>query len=156
MPDRHFSLPTEAQWEYACRAGSTNEFCYGDDTEQLGAYAWFQHIKGTIAVGTLKPNAWGLYDMHGNVWEWCMDTYHANYEGAPIDGSAWVDNYPNLKPVRASPSRLGVSSSPMVYQVQRGGGYASYAPSVRSAYRGKDSSFLRNSHYGIRVVLEAP
>jgi formylglycine-generating enzyme required for sulfatase activity len=74
---RTFTLPSEAQWEYACRAGSTGKFCYGDDEARLGEYAWFYGNTGnwTHPVGRKKPNAWGLYDMHGNIWQWCSDWY---------------------------------------------------------------------------------
>jgi len=81
-------LPSEAEWEYACRAGSTGDFA-GDVDEM----AWHRYNSGhrTHPVGEKKPNAWGLYDMHGNVWEWCLDMWHKDYEGAPTDGSAWTE-----------------------------------------------------------------
>ena len=90
---RKFSLPSEAEWEYACRAGSTTEFCYGDGEAGLGEYAWYSGNSGdmTHLVGQKKPNKFGLFDMHGNVWEWCEDVWHVSYEGAPTDGSASVE-----------------------------------------------------------------
>ncbi len=86
-------LPSESEWECACRAGSTSEFCFGDDEKLLKSYAWYDANSDNRAheVGTRRANAWGLHDFHGNVWEWCEDTYHENYEGAPADGTAWTE-----------------------------------------------------------------
>ncbi|MEB3825989.1 formylglycine-generating enzyme family protein, partial [Phormidium sp. CCY1219] len=96
---RVYRLPSEAEWEYACRAGTTTPFHFGETiTPELanynGNYPYAEEEKGeyrkkTTPVGNFPPNAFGLQDMHGNVWEWCQDTWHANYNGAPSDGSAW-------------------------------------------------------------------
>lgn len=99
---RTYRLPSEAEWEYACRAGTTTPFHFGETiTTELanynGNYTYASEPKGkyrqqTTEVGIFLPNAFGLYDMHGNVWEWCQDTWHESYTGAPKDGSAWINN----------------------------------------------------------------
>jgi formylglycine-generating enzyme required for sulfatase activity len=102
MTGRTYRLPSEAQWEYAIRAGTTTPFYFGETiTSKLanynGNYTYASESKGvyrgkTTDVGSFPPNAFGLYDMHGNVWEWCADTWHDNYDGAPTDGSVWEED----------------------------------------------------------------
>ena len=127
-----YRLPTEAEWEYACRAGSTTTWCFGDDESLLGSYAWYlENSNGkTHPVGQKRPNAWGLYDMHGNVWEWCWDWYGAYPSSAETD------------------PRGPISGS---YRVGRGGSYWSNANDTRSASRGAD--YPGSGYYvGFRVV----
>jgi formylglycine-generating enzyme required for sulfatase activity len=126
-----YSLPTEAEWEYACRAGTT-----GDYAGSVGEMAWFLDTAGrkTHAVGGKEPNAWGLYDMHGNVEEWCRDIYHDTYHGAPKDGSAWL------------------SGGDKRFHVLRGGAWYDEAGDTRSASRSPWSSIRRDTNYGFRIV----
>ena len=141
---RHYTLPSEAQWEYACRAGSTTPFHFGATiTPALANYngtvSYADGPKGedrnqTIAVGTLPANAWGLHDMHGNVWEWCLDRWHGSYEGAPTDGSAWVQG--------GDESR----------RLLRGGSWVSDPRSCRAAYRNHGRPGDANAFVGFRVV----
>jgi formylglycine-generating enzyme required for sulfatase activity/DNA-binding CsgD family transcriptional regulator len=85
-----YRLPSEAEWEYACRAGTTTPFSFGDAiTEKDANYG--NYIGETTEVGSFPPNSWGLHDMHGNVWEWVEDVWHDSYQGAPADGSAWTE-----------------------------------------------------------------
>ncbi|MEH1982619.1 MAG: SUMF1/EgtB/PvdO family nonheme iron enzyme [Nostoc sp.] len=107
---REYCLPSEAEWEYACRAGTTTPFHFGETiTTELANYegnsTYASAPKGknrqeTTEVGSFPPNAFGLYDMHGNVWEWCQDTWHDSYKGAPSDGSAWIDNDNKIRMLR--------------------------------------------------------
>jgi formylglycine-generating enzyme required for sulfatase activity len=89
LTGRPFRLPSEAEWEYAAKAGGNFTYAGGDDLHQVGWYEENSH-RETKPVGLKMPNAWGLYDMSGNVREWCEDDYDYNYQNAPTDGSAWV------------------------------------------------------------------
>ncbi|MCA2629525.1 MULTISPECIES: SUMF1/EgtB/PvdO family nonheme iron enzyme [unclassified Microcystis] len=134
-----YRLPTEAEWEYACRAGTTTRFYFGDDANQLGDYAWYKgnSQQTTHPVGQKRPNGWGLYDMSGNVWEWCEDDWHDNYIGAPKDGSAWLTNDND-------------------YQIVRGGSWYNSPSFCRSAYRnGNPRRDGNNYDLGFRVVCGA-
>jgi formylglycine-generating enzyme required for sulfatase activity len=133
-----FRLPSEAEWEYACRAGTTTRFYWGDDPDysQIGDYAWYDgnawdvDEKYAHVVGRKLPNAYGLHDMSGNVWEWCEDDWHSNYNGAPSDGGAWVD------------SPRGSS------RVLRGGSWDNGGNVCRSADRGRSLPGLTYGGYG--------
>jgi formylglycine-generating enzyme required for sulfatase activity len=139
-----YRLPSEAQWEYACRAGSTTPFAFGatlntDIANYDGNYTYGNGKKGvyreqTVDVGSFPPNAWGLYDMHGNVWEWCEDRWHDNYNGAPTDGTAWTDKSTE-------------------YKLLRGGSWNNDPRNCRSAGRVDLARGLRDIDIGFRVVL---
>ncbi|MFM8661777.1 MAG: SUMF1/EgtB/PvdO family nonheme iron enzyme [Cyanobium sp.] len=156
----HYTLPTEAQWEYACRAGTISPFAFGETiTPELancdGNSSYAGSPKGeyrgqTTAVGAFPANAWGLQDMHGNVWEWCLDRWHDSYEGAPSDGSAWL-----IKPLlKDAPTKQGSDdqSSAKESRLLRGGSWNSYPRGCRSAlrYRARPGDAL--SSVGFRVV----
>ena len=131
---RVYRLPTEAEWEYACRAGSKAAYSLGANSKKLGDYAWFGENSGsqTHPVGEKKANAWGLYDMHGNVWEWCSD---------------WYGKYP--KGSVSDPSGPSEGSD----RVSRGGCWGLRAASCRSANRSWLAPSIRNYGYGFRVAL---
>jgi len=135
--DDAFRLPSESEREYACRAGTTTRFYWGDDPdyEDIDDYAWYNSNSDnrTHEVGSKQPNGWGLYDMIGNVWEWCEDWYHNNYEGAPDDGSPWV---------------AGGGS----FRVYRGGGWLNDARYCRSANRFNYSPSNRDNDLGFRLA----
>jgi len=127
-------LPTEAEWEYACRAGSTTRFCFGDSENGLADYAWYNANSGgtTHPVGQKKPNAWGLYDMHGNVWEWCTD---------------WKDSY--VAGSATDPQGPATGKS----RVLRGGSRGSIPQLGCSAHRFNHTPDIRNTFSGFRVVV---
>lgn len=144
---RPYRLPSEAEWEYACRAGSATPFAFGKGlTAKLANYDGSVPQEGglrgicrhtTVPVGSLGcANEFGLYDMHGNVWEWCRDNWHDNYENAPTDGSAWDDG--------ASPLR-----------VLRGGSWDYPAYGCRSAFRDRGKPHVRSPFNGLRVAMSA-
>jgi formylglycine-generating enzyme required for sulfatase activity len=92
LTGKNYRLPSEAEWEYACRAGTTTAYYFGENLDQsLANYGL--NVRQTTPLGTYLPNAFGLQDMHGNVWEWCDDRWHENHEKAPINGRSWNDNH---------------------------------------------------------------
>ena len=150
---RNVRLPSEAQWEYACRAGTTTDFFFGswgpflDESEipietrrQLDDFAWFDlnSCDRTQPVGLKKPNPWGFHDMIGNVWEWCADVWHSDYDGSPLDGRPWIDN---------------VSQQPR--RALRGGAWDMNAFRCRSSYRSYDHKDLATSRFGFRIAVDA-
>jgi formylglycine-generating enzyme required for sulfatase activity len=109
---REIRLPSESEWECACRAGSEAEYCFGNEEEGLEAYAWFDANSEEghpHPVATKRANRWGLFDLHGNVWEWCEDSWHESYEDAPDDGSPWRENGEEWQ--AGSPVRVGRGGS---------------------------------------------
>ena len=131
-----YGLPTEAQWEYACRAWSTGKWCFGDDESRLGDYAWHRgnSEEKTHPVGEKTANAWGLYDVHGNVWEWCADWYAEDY-------------------YQKSPTRDPGGANSGEYRVSRGGSWLEDPRLTRSAYRVWNAPDDRDYSAGFRVLL---
>jgi formylglycine-generating enzyme required for sulfatase activity len=146
---RPYRLPTEAEWEYACRAGTTTPFYFGKTlTTELanydGNYTYNDGSKGEYRKETTPvdhfgiANAFGLSDMHGNVWEWCQDPWHKNYEGAPADGSAWLTNDDEAD------------------RILCGGSWDCIPGYCRSAYRGRSDPDSQDDGVGFRVVCSVP
>ena len=145
---RKYRLPSEAEWEYACRAGMTQPFYVGATiNSELANYRSNviyaqgpdgQYREQTTDVDSFSPNAFGLHDMHGNVYEWCADRWHSNYDGAPTDGSAWMADSKDAK-----------------LYVLRGGSWISYPWFCRSATRSSESPNSCNGYFGFRVVCMA-
>ena len=154
LTGQNYGLPSEAQWEYACRAGSATPFHFGetispelanyDGTSTYGDGPKGKYRKQTTPVGMFPANAWGLKDMHGNVWEWCLDQWHPSYEGAPMDGSAWVD---------ADIKRADVNKDDrFISRLLRGGSWLNSPRNCRSAYRFHRQPGEVHSYVGLRVV----
>ena len=132
-----YRLPSEAEWEYACRAGTTTRYSFGDSESELGDYDWYENNSDskTHMVGLKKPNSWGLYDKHGNVWEWVQDEWHYGYDGAPTDGGAW-------------------ESGDSANRVVRGGGWRFDARFCRSTFRGSYGPRHSDPDLGFRILQE--
>jgi formylglycine-generating enzyme required for sulfatase activity len=157
---RTYTLPSEAQWEYACRAGTSTPFAFGDTLkDELANYRasenYGQGPKGvdreqTTPVGMFPANAWGLQDMHGNVWEWCLDHWHGSYEGAPEDGSAWfvTGQGKDEGSTRGGKER----SANVATRLLRGGSWDYYPGDCRSANRNLNQSGYASGTIGFRVV----
>jgi formylglycine-generating enzyme required for sulfatase activity len=157
---RPYRLPSESEWEYACRAGSSTPFYFGETiTTELANYcgedrtindnfysgSYGRGSKGvyreeTTPVGSFPANAFGLFDMHGNVLEWCEDHWHSNYENAPVDGTAWLD----------------ADADEEARHVLRGGSWLNNPRLCRSASRGYYVAGVRDDSFGFRVVCSAP
>lgn len=134
---KQYRLPTEAEWEYACRAGGQHEYCGGDEANTV---SWnndngYKFVKEPRPVAGRKANGFGLYDMSGNVWEWVEDEHHPSYNGAPTDGSAWLNGS---------------------MHVLRGGGWGSEHKYVRAAARHKFSAKTRDFRFGFRLARTMP
>jgi formylglycine-generating enzyme required for sulfatase activity len=156
---RHYTLPSEAQWEYACRAGTTTAFHFGATiTPELANYDGTityadgpkgEYRKQTTPVGMFPANAWGLQDMHGNVWEWCFDDWHDSYEGAPADGSAWLNSAePNNKATTKNGNNSDSEPQP---RLLRGGSWGGHPADCRSAFRLNIHPGYRYDSLGFRV-----
>jgi formylglycine-generating enzyme required for sulfatase activity len=132
-------LPTEAEWEYAARAGTHTRWSFGDDERQLGKYAWYgaNAQNQPQPVGRKQANPWGLFDMHGNVWEWVQDCWHDNYDKAPTDSSAWETDKCSSR-------------------VVRGGSFGNPPVFLRSANRGNDHPEVRAVIGRFRCVRVPP
>ena len=134
--DQEIRLPSEAEWEYFARAGTKTDYSFGDDEKLLGDYGWFT---GNAAgndppVGVKKPNAWGLFDIHGYLWEWCTDTGSESYKNAPNDGSAHIEKDRKTR-------------------ILRGGSWKDKADKLTSSYRYVVAADLTDAAVGLRCIL---
>ncbi len=136
---KRYRLPTEAEWEYAARAGSPALYFFGNDPAQLDRYAWFESNAGGTShpVGQKQPNKFGLYDVYGNVWEWVEDCYRKSYAGAPANGAA-------------------VGGAKTCDRVDRGGAFVSSPSNLRSANRDWGAPNYRLNNLGFRLARSLP
>lgn len=127
---KDYRLPSEAEWEYACRAGGAHDYCGGNSVDSV---AWYSSNSSNAphVVADKQPNSWGLFDMSGNVWEWTQDCWSSNYSGAPGEGSPWL-------------------SGNCTYRVLRGGSWYAFPNYLRATTRISSSS--RNDNYGFRLA----
>ena len=134
----HFSLPSEAQWEYACRAGTESEFFWGEKPRHAQLYGWFDSNSQshTQPICQLEPNPWGFYDIVGNLWEWCADVWNSDYHDAPKDEVPWSTN-----------------AHRQTRRCLRGGAWDMDVFRLRSAYRSYEHKELKTDRFGIRVVV---
>jgi formylglycine-generating enzyme required for sulfatase activity len=132
-----YRLPSESEWEYACRAGSGGRYCWGDDIDPTRACFGRPPGSGPSPTGTFAPNAFGLYDLHGNVREWTQDLWHESYDMLPLDGRPLLDGHSSMR-------------------VTRGGGWSDPPSMVRSSARGRATETLRSEVIGFRVVRDLP
>jgi len=143
---KQFRLPSEAEWEYATRAGTRGAFSFElpittdkvnyDGSESYQGSPLGKYREGTVPVGSFKPNPWGLYQVHGNVWEWTQDCWHESYKNAPSDGSPWISDKCDKR-------------------VLRGGGWGNFPHNLRSAKRFAFRPDFIDSNFGFRVILES-
>ncbi len=136
---QHVRLPSEAEWEYSCRAGSITEYHFGANESLADYYGWHEDNapESTSAIGIKKTNAWGIHDMTGNVWEWCEDVWHSDYLNSPTDGT------PHIQDGSIQPRRC-----------LRGGAFDMDAFRMRSAYRSFDFKDQRGASLGLRLVID--
>lgn len=136
LTGKTYRLPSEAEWEYAARAGGTGKWSFGDGESQLNRHAWYEvnSLGRTQTVGQRQANAFGLFDMYGNVWEWVQDVWHPNYSGAPVDGSAWM------------------SGGDGELRVLRGGSWFDKPASLGSSYRSWNTPIVHYYGAGLRVA----
>jgi formylglycine-generating enzyme required for sulfatase activity len=146
-----YTLPSESQWEYACRAGTTTPYAFGTTLSLRQANVANVASLGTTEVGSFPANLWGLHDMHGNVWEWCLDHWHHGYEGAPADGTAWLSTKDQQDQLTTKPLKGVIDDSEP--RLLRGGAWNYGVPGDRrSAFRDRSLPSHAGINVGFRVV----